>query len=148
MLEVVRRRLVEAAPQEIWPDIADGQRFAEWFAFCDTVEEPSPGRRVLIGSWGSSRSTVVTEITEEVAPRRWAWRHVEERLDDRPAPQMSIDTRVRIDLEPVGEATEVTITSRQEPAGWVQSLVLRVAGKRQIAGMLEQSLTLLAARHA
>ncbi len=147
MLEVTQHRLVGAPAEQVWPDIAEGHRFAEWYAFCDVVETPQPGTRVLKGSWGGRQSTVTTEVTAEDPPRRYAWRHVAETLDDQPAPSLAMDTTVEILLQPVDGGTEVTITSRQQAAGWWQALLIRLLGRRQITNMLQQSLTLLAARH-
>ena len=147
VLEIAERRLVPAPPEAVWPDVADGARFAEWYAFCDTVQEPEPGVRVLIGSWGSQRSAVPTAITARDAPRRFAWRHTAEELDGRPAPSMAIETTVEVLLEAVDGGTEVTITSRQEAAGALQGAAIRLLGKRKTRNMLQQSLTLLAARH-
>ena len=122
MREVTRTSHVDATPEAIWPDLVDGQRFAEWYAFCDEVEEPAPGTRVLLGSWGSQRSAVTTEIVTAEQPTRFAWRHVAEELDGRPAPAVAIDTTVEVVLEPAADGgTDVTITSRQRPRGAVQA---------------------------
>lgn len=145
--EVSASQLVEAPAEAIWPDLVEPGRFAEWFAFCDAVEEPAEGIRVLLGSWGSRRSAVTTELTAVEPHHRLAWRHLEERLDDRPAPRMSLDTHVELRLEEVEGGTMVTATSRQVPRDRLQAVVLRLVGRRQVRAMLESSLTLLAARH-
>ncbi|MEO2108545.1 MAG: SRPBCC family protein [Actinomycetota bacterium] len=148
MREVSRTSHVDATPEAIWPDLVEGQRFAEWYAFCDEVEEPAPGTRVLLGSWGSQRSAVTTEIVTAEQPTRFAWRHVAEELDGRPAPAVAIDTTVEVVLEPAADGgTDVTITSRQRPRGAVQAIALKLLARRQLGGMLDQSLDMLAARH-
>ncbi|WP_370325250.1 SRPBCC domain-containing protein [Euzebya sp.] len=147
MLEISATGVVPAPPAAVWSDIADADAFASWYAFCDAVETPEPDVRVLIGSWGAQRSAVTTRVTASDPPRRFAWTHVAETLDGRAAPTLAMDTTVEIDLEPVGDGTEVTITSRQQAAGWWQRVLIRLLGRRKVANMLEQSLTVLAARH-
>ncbi len=147
MLEVSRTQVVAAPPAAVWADVADPHRLAEWYAFCDDVEVQAEDRWVLLGSWGSQRSAVTVAVTERREPALLAWRHVEETLDGRPAPAMSAETTVEVALEPVGEGTEVTVTSRQVADGWARGLAIRLLGKRQIGAMLDQSLTLLASRH-
>lgn len=147
MREIAKTERIDASPADIWPDIADPERFAEWFAFCDAVEQPDPDTRVLLGSWGAQRSRVTTRITTAEEPVRFAWEHVSEELDGRPAPVRSLETAVEIELEAVEDGTDVTITSRQVPAGALATVVLRLVGKRQMANMLQQSLTMLASRH-
>jgi uncharacterized protein YndB with AHSA1/START domain len=146
-LEVLQTRMVRADPAAIWPDIADPERFAEWYAFCDAVEDPEPGVRVLFGSWGAQRSAVTTAITDCTPPSRYAWRHTGETLDGRPARSMAMETTVEIVLTPVEGGTTVEIVSRQQAAGWWQGVVIRLLGQRRVGNMLQQSLTLLAARH-
>lgn len=146
-MEVSQRRVVPAPPEVVWADVADPQRFAEWYAFCDDVEVPEPGVRVLHGSWGARRSAVVTRITAEEPPHRLAWRHVSETLDGEPAPAVAIATEVEVRLHPVEEGTEVELVSRQAAAGWWQAAAMRLLGRRQIADVQRQSLALLEARH-
>lgn len=146
-MEVSASRVVPAPPEAVWPDVADADRFAEWYAFCDAVEVPAPDVRVLHGSWGSSRSTVVTRITAEEPPRRLAWRHEQEQLDGAPVPALAVRTDVEVRLDPVEGGTEVTITSRQDAGGWWQRAALTLLGRRQVADLQRQSLALLAARH-
>ena len=147
-LEVTADRVVPATPEAIWPDLADPARFAEWYAFCDAVDVPEPGVRVLRGSWGPRRSAVTTRITEEVPNRRLAWRHESETLDDAAASSLAMETVVEVTLEPVDGGTEVVITSRQQAAGWWQGALIRLLGRRKVADIQRQSLALLAARHA
>lgn len=147
MLEISRSRTVPAAPDAVWPDIADPARLAQWYAFCDEIEVQEPDRWVLVGSWGSQRSAVTVGIIDRTPPGRLAWQHLEETLDGRPAAAMAAETTVEVLLEAVGEGTEVTITSRQVAASRLRGLAMRLLGRRQIANMLDQSLTLLAARH-
>ena len=147
MLEISRSRTVSADPATVWADVAEPARLAEWYAFCDEIEVVAPDRWVLVGSWGAQRSAVTVGIIDRSPPERLAWRHLEETLDDRPAPALSGETTGEVLLEAVGEGTEVTITSRQVAASRLRGLAMRLLGRRQIANMLDQSLTLLAARH-
>jgi hypothetical protein len=50
----------------------------------------------------------------------YAWRHVAERLDGKPAPVFARSTRFRISPEPHGAGTLVRLRSTQEPASAVK----------------------------
>jgi uncharacterized protein YndB with AHSA1/START domain len=149
MIEVVRERAIEAAPAEVWDVVATPERAPEWFAFAERVEVLGGAgvgqRQRQHGRWGKRSAEVDREITEYDAPRRYAWRHLAERLDGKPAPVFARSTRFEISLAPHGTGTLVRLRSAQEPASAVKGLVMRAFGTRDVARALDRSLDRLAA---
>jgi uncharacterized protein YndB with AHSA1/START domain len=156
MIEVVRQRQVDAAPADVWAVVTDPGRAPDWFTFAERVEvldNPDPndsgtngvGRRQRqYGRWGKRQAEVDREITEYDPPRGYAWRHLAERLDGKPAPQFARSTDFQIQLEPAGVGTLVRLRSRQEPASAVQGLIMRAFGTRDVASQMDRSLDRLA----
>jgi uncharacterized protein YndB with AHSA1/START domain len=146
---VVRREArIEATPDAIWPVLDDPAVMGEWFSFADRmelVEGSGLGRRQrLHGPWGRKRSEIDQEVTAYEPPKRFAWRHLAERLDGTPAPRFAAETVFTIELEPDGDdGTRVTMESRQTPASAARGLVMRLFGKREIAQHVDKSLTAL-----
>jgi uncharacterized protein YndB with AHSA1/START domain len=149
MIEIVRERRIAATPADVWDVVATPQRAPEWFAFAERVEvldgEGLGQRQRQHGRWGRRSAEIDREITEYDAPRVYAWRHVAERLDGKPAPVFARSTRFQISLEPHGAGTLVRLRSAQEPASAVKGLVMRAFGTRDIATTMDRSLERLAA---
>jgi uncharacterized protein YndB with AHSA1/START domain len=153
MIEVSTARTIPAGPDEIWPLLDDPAHLGEWLAFAERGEVLAGhglGRRQRMhGRWGRKRSEIDQVVVEHEAPRRLAWRHEAERLDGRPAPRFAASTLFSMTLEPeTSGATRVTLRSQQEPASPLRGLVIRLFGRREVAGKLEESLDRLAARFA
>jgi uncharacterized protein YndB with AHSA1/START domain len=153
MIEVSTARTIPAAPDDIWAVLDDPARLGEWLAFADrgeVLEGDGVGRRQRMhGHWGRKRSEIDQVVVEHDPPRRLAWRHEAERLDGKPAPRFAASTLFSMTLEPEGAgATRVTLRSQQEPASALRGLVIRLFGRREIAGKLEESADRLAARFA
>jgi uncharacterized protein YndB with AHSA1/START domain len=150
VIEVTREREIRAAPESLWPLVSDPARLADWFDFAEAAEvvegEPGVGqRRRMHGSWGRKKSEIDQRVVDWEPPRRLAWEHETERLDGKPAPRFAAQTRFSIELEPAGgQATRVRLTSRQLPASKPRGLVIRLFGKREIGGKLDESLERLA----
>lgn len=148
MIEIVRERRIGAPAERIWPFVDDVSRYGEWFAFAERVElldGTGEGRRQrLHGRWGKKRSDVDQLVTEYEPGRKLEWRHETERLDGKPAPRFAKETRFAIVLEPDGDGTAVRMISRQEEAGAVKGLVMRMFGTRDVARRMEESLDRLA----
>jgi len=144
VIEIVRESRVGAPVANVWALVSDAGRAPEWFTFAERVEvrsgEGVGQLRTQHGRWGSKHAEIDQEITGFEPERLLAWRHVAERLDGKPAPRFAASTEFRIELEPVGEATKVRLRSRQEPAGAVKGLVMKLFGTKDVARHLERSL--------
>jgi uncharacterized protein YndB with AHSA1/START domain len=149
MIEVRRERRVAADPAAVWDLVTTPQRAPEWFTFAERVEvlggEGLGQKQRQHGRWGKRLAEIDREIVEYDPPRRYAWRHLAERLDGRPAPVFARSTRFEIRLEPAGTGTLVRLHSAQEPAGALRGLVMRAFGARDVAGHMDRSLDRLAA---
>jgi len=153
MIDVSAARAIPAAPDDIWALLDDPARLGEWLAFADRgelLDGQGVGRRQRMhGRWGRKRSEIDQVVVEHDAPHRLAWRHEAERLDGRPAPRFAASTLFSMTLEPEdGGATRVSLRSQQEPASRLRGLVIRLFGRREVAGKLDESLDRLAARFA
>ena len=73
--------------------------------------------------WGRKRGDIDQEITEYLPGRRLGWKHLEERLDGKPAPRISSEVTTMIELHPEGAGTRVVLRSRNVPAGIVGALI-------------------------
>jgi uncharacterized protein YndB with AHSA1/START domain len=150
MVVVTTSRVIPAAPQSVWALLDDPSRLGEWLAFADrgeVVEGAGAGRRQRMhGHWGRKRSEIDQLVVEHDPPRRLAWRHEAERLDGRPAPRFAASTLFTMTLEPEDDGTRVTLRSEQEPASALKGVVIRLFGRREIAGKLDESLERLVAR--
>ncbi|HEV2780290.1 MAG TPA: SRPBCC family protein [Actinophytocola sp.] len=144
MIEIVREARVDAQVDKVWEIVSDAGRAPEWFTFAERVEVRSGtgvGQlRTQHGRWGSKHAEVDQEITGYEPNRLLAWRHVAERLDGKPAPRFAESTEFRIELEPDGAATTVRLRSRQEPAGAIKGLVMKLFGTKDVARGMERSL--------
>lgn len=144
MIEIVRESRVEASPAQVWAVVSDAARAPEWFTFAESVEvregEGLGQTRTQHGRWGKKKAEVDQEITAFEPDRLLAWRHVAERLDGKPAPKFAASTEFRIELDPDGQATTVRLRSRQEPAGALKGLVMRMFGTKDVARSMERSL--------
>src|SRR5436309_15404982 len=113
MIEVVRERRVSAAPAAVWEVVSAPERAPEWFAFAERVEvldgEGLGQRQRQHGRWGRRSAEIDREIVAYEPPRRYAWRHVAERLDGKPAPVFARSTRFEISLEPADGGTVVRL---------------------------------------
>lgn len=148
MIEIVRERRIQAPPDRVWDLVGDPGRYPEWFTFADRMEllqgEGVGRRQRLHGKWGRKRSEIDQTVTAYEPGRRLEWRHDEERLEGKRAPEFALETRFAIELEPDGDGTRVRLLSRQVPAGPARGLLIRMFGKREVAGHMERSLERLA----
>jgi len=148
MIEVVEERTVKADPDKLWPLVSDPARLPEWFTFAERVEplegEGVGSRRRQHGRWGKKHSEVDQRITAWEPGRRLEWVHEAERLEGKPAPRFAAETRFSIELEPAQGGTTVRLHSRQTPATKPRGLVIRLFGRREVAGHLKKSLARLA----
>ena len=149
MIEVLREARVPAGADQVWAIVSDPARAADWFDFSDRTEvvlgEGVGQKRVQYGHWGSKKSEIDQEIIAWEPGRLLAWKHLEERLEGKPAPRFAASTVFRIELDGDDEATTVRLRSTQEPAGRVKGWVMKAFGTKDIERNLEHSLERLRA---
>ncbi len=147
MIEIVRESRIAAPAEAIWKVVSDPDRAPDWFTFAERVEvragQGVGQLRTQHGRWGSKHAEVDQEITHFEPNHLLAWRHVAERLDGKPAPRFAASTEFRVELEPTGDATTVSLRSRQEPASTLKGWVMKLFGTKDIARHLDRSLAKL-----
>ena len=143
-IEITREAIVSARPDEVWSIVEDVRRLPMWFAFCDRaelLEGSGIGRRQRIGGrWGPRRAEIDQVVTAYEPGRLLTWRHEAERLNGKPAPRYSKDTQFSVWLEAEGGGTLVRLVSRQEPAGPIKGMMMRMTANKEIASKLDKSL--------
>src|SRR3954447_20706847 len=143
MIEVVAERVVFAPVERVWPLVSSPEELPRWFGFAERVEvlegEGVGQLRRQHGHWGKKASEVAQELTAYEPQRRLAWRHLAERLGGKPAPRFAASTDFSIELAPDGAGTHVRLRSVQEPASALRGAVIRMFGRREIAGTLKRS---------
>jgi uncharacterized protein YndB with AHSA1/START domain len=150
MIEVQReRRLLGVTTERVWDLIEPAQHLPRWFSGIETAEllfGAGPGRRQRVGGrWRHRRFEIEQTVIAYVPRRLLAWKHDAERLDGRPAPRLSVNTELQIELEAAGEDVLIRLRSRQVPGNLFKSMILRSIGARQVARTLDDSLDQLAA---
>lgn len=144
MITVVKDRLVRGSPDGIWAVIDDVERMSEWFAFADRaelIEGSGLGRRQRThGKWSGKAAEVDQEITLYEPARAIGWRHLEERLDGRPAPKFAEEVVFSIRLQEEPGGTRVTMESRQRPASFLKGVLIRLVGLWQVRNHMKRSL--------
>ena len=106
-MEVQRKVLLTATPEEIWSALTDPERLEEWFANDVELELEPGGEGIFRWGNGDERRAVV----EEVVPKRrlaFSWD----------------ESRVEIELVEVDGGTRVLVTETLG-AGWGTALELR-----------------------
>ena len=149
MIEIVEERRVDAPPDVVWAQVEPVERLPGWFELAENAEalegEGLGRRQRITGHWGNKRSEVDQVVTEYRPCEALVWRHEAERLDGKPAPKFARSTDFSIELQSDDGATLVRLRSRQEPAGPLQGMVMRLAARRALRVGLRRSLDRLAA---
>lgn len=149
MIEIVRQGHVSDKVEDVWAKVSNPERANEWFAFAERVEvrhgEGLGQLRTQHGRWGGKPAEVDQEVIAFEPPTLLAWRHVQERLNGKPAPKFAASTEFRIELQPDEDGTTVTLRSLQEPAGPIKGWLMKAFGTKDVARAMEQSLERLSA---
>ncbi len=147
-LRVRRDRVVVVPPDVVWQIVEPAETLPSWLPLgerCERLSGEGLGRRQrLFTRWGRRHATIDQEVIEYVPGERLAWRHVSEQIDGRPAPAISRETTVRVELRPAGGGTRVVLTADQVPAGFMGGLALRIVGGRRIGRAFDRALARLA----
>ena len=148
MIEIVRERTLDVAPNQVWDLIEPVERLPEWFPGIETAELVAGrglGRRQRVGGrWARQLFQIDQTVIHYEPGRRLVWRHDSERLDGKPAPRISHETEFAIQLRELASGTLVQLMSRQIPDSWFKGLVIRLIAAPGIARMMERSLAKIA----
>jgi len=142
-------RVVPATASAIWRWIEPVENLPRWFPIAQRSELVSGSGRGRIQRMYSEWAGKPVEIDQQVIhydpPNLLGWKHVRELMNGKPAPQLSVETRVTIRLEPVASGTRVTIVSEHVPGNALKALVIRLVARPRIRRILDQAVGNLAA---
>lgn len=98
----------------------------------------------MYARWGRKIAEIDQEVIEYVPHKRLKWIHTAERVAGRPAPRVSKEVTVSIELEAAGAGTKVMLTSRHLPNGPMGGLILSLVAAPRIRRAFDRALTNLA----
>jgi uncharacterized protein YndB with AHSA1/START domain len=141
-VEVRVERTVVVPVDVVWQIIEAAETLPSWLPICercDLVSGQGAGRRQRMHvRWGRKAAEIDQQVIEYVPCSRLSWKHVAERIDGKPAPRISTDVTMTIELHPAGAGTRIVLTSKNVPSGVASALMLRVVA----APRIRKSLTL------
>jgi uncharacterized protein YndB with AHSA1/START domain len=146
---IVRRTRVVTIPVDVvWQFIEPVDLLPVWLPLANRAEhldgEGLGRRQRMHSSWRGRANEIDQRVTAYEENRRLAWTHVAERVDGKPAPVISREVTVTVDLDPVGAGTRVTLESRQVPSGVLAGLWLRLFVARRVGRAFDRALQNLA----
>jgi hypothetical protein len=148
-LEIRRERAIVVPADVIWQIIEPAGNLPAWLPLCERCERLSGeglGRRQRMHvRWGRKQGAIDQEITDYLPGRRLGWKHVEERIDGKPAPRISSEVTTMVELHPEAAGTRVVLRSRSVPAGILGALILRLIAGPRIRKAFDRALETLAA---
>jgi hypothetical protein len=147
---VVRReRVVQIPPDVLWQFVEPAPALPDWFPLasrCELLSGKGLGRRQRMHTrWGRQDAIIDQEVVAYEPARLLRWKHVDERIDGRPAPRISSAVTVSIEMESIGPGTRVALESNQVPSGFFAAIVLRLVAARRIGKSLDRALDIIAA---
>jgi uncharacterized protein YndB with AHSA1/START domain len=147
---VVRVERVVVVPVDVvWQIVEPAETLPAWLPICDRCEVTGGSGRArrqrMYSRWGRKAAEIDQEVTEYEPSARLSWRHVAERLNGAPAPRLSLEVVMSIELRSVGAGTKVALSARHVPANaWAALMVRWVAVPRERAAF-GRALDILAA---
>jgi carbon monoxide dehydrogenase subunit G len=150
MIEFKRRRHIAAAPDRIWPFVADITAWPRWFTEAERGEVVSGegiGRRQRMYGHARGKATEIDSVvTVWEPPTRLAWHHEAERVDGEPGSVVfAVDATAEVTIVPDGSGSLVTYRLITEPGSLLNTFLLRLMAPRPIARSFDTSLERLAA---
>lgn len=147
---IVRRTRTVSVPIDvIWALIEPAESIPAWLPLgeqCARLSGEGLGRRQrLMARWGRKTVAIDQEVITYEPERAIGWRHLDERMDGKPAPRISTDVTVTIRLEPTHPGTRITLESCNVPSGLVAAWLLRLVAARRIGRAFDRALGTLAA---
>ena len=148
-LEIRRERLIVVPADVLWHIVEPAENLAAWLPLCERCEplggEGLGRRQRMHVRWGRRAGVIDQVVTDYVPGSRIGWRHVEETLDGKPAPRISSDVTVRIELHAEGPGTRVVLRSSNTPANAFGGVILRLFAGPRLRKAFDSALATLAA---
>ena len=149
VIDIRRDRVVVVPADVLWQVIEPAETLPAWLPLCDRCEVLNGtglGRRQrMYARWGRKNAEIDQEVIEYLPERRLAWKHTAERLGGRPAPRISKDVTVSVELQPAGAGTRVVLSASHVPNGGVAGLMLKLVAAPRIRRAFDRALANLAA---
>lgn len=146
-VDIRREKVLQVPADVLWQIVEPAETLPSWLPMCERCEIVSGagrGRKQrMYVRWGSRAAEIDQEVVEYLPASRLSWRHLEERLDGKPAPKISREVTVTVDLEPAGSGTRMVLRSRHIPSGAFGALLLRLVGGPRIRKSFDQALARL-----
>jgi uncharacterized protein YndB with AHSA1/START domain len=143
-IEIRRERIVAVPADVLWRVVEPAPTLPSWLPICDRCEVMSGegrGRRQrMYVRWGGRAAEIDQEVIAYIPDSRLSWKHVDERLNGKPAPRISKEVTVTVELQPVGAGTKVRLISRHVPSGFFGALMLRLVGGPRIRKGFDRAL--------
>ena len=147
-VEVRVERVVPIPADVLWEIVERAETLASWLPICERCElvgGQGLGRRQRMHArWGRRHVEIDQEVTEYVPVSRLGWRHLAERVGGKPAPRISADVSIAVELHAAGGGTRVVLRSRNVPSGRAAALMLRLVAAPRIRRSFNRALDNLA----
>jgi hypothetical protein len=139
--------VIQVPVDVLWQIVEPAETMSSWLPMCDRCELVSgtgQGRRQRMhAAWRGKAAEIDQEVVDYRPTTRLSWKHLDERVDGKPAPKISASVTVTVDLQSVGSGTRVTLSSRHVPTGFFGALVLRLIGAPKIRRAFDTALARL-----
>jgi uncharacterized protein YndB with AHSA1/START domain len=147
-VEIRRQKFIVVPIDVVWQIVEPAETLPSWFPMCDRCEvlsgEGHGRRQRMHARWRGRAAEIDAEVTEHRPSSRLVWRHLEERVDGKPAPRISSAVTMTVELHAEGAGTRVVLTSRHVPAAWWSIPLLRLMAGPRIGKAFDQALARLA----
>ncbi len=146
---IVRRERIIAVPADVvWQFVEPVETLPAWLPLVERSRHlggEGLGRKQRVNMrWGGRSAEIDLEVTVYKPARELAWRHIAERMNDKPAPRVSLDVTTSVSMESQGPGTKVVLESRLTPANAGAALLVRFVAARRIRKAFDQALRRLA----
>jgi uncharacterized protein YndB with AHSA1/START domain len=145
---VQKEKMIAKSAEAIWQLVEPVENMPKWFPIATRVELLSgteKGRKQRVfAKWEDHLAEIDMEVIDWVPNRVLRWRHIRELLDGKPAPVLSKEVTLSVQLEPVGGGTKVILASEMVPAGALKGMMIKAVAKPRIAQAMEEALERIA----
>jgi hypothetical protein len=145
----VRRERVVSIPVDVlWQLVEPVQTLSAWLPLADRCEsrggEGLGRKQRMYSTWGGKTAELDQEVIAYQPNGLLRWKHVDERMNGKPAPRVSREVTFSIELESIGPGTRVALESKNVPSGVFTGILLRLVAAPRIRKALDRALENLA----